>query len=169
MKRLILTGSVSVLLLTLQLVTMTSAYLKDWDANNLFNHYMQWPVKTSYQSAVSRESCIPSILTAWENWNCGRGGAAFPWDTERCGRALLFLLCCLPSLLPKGKADELCPCPVPPCCPRPLPTCLAAKADSSVVEHLSWQWEKSCPSFLLHIYWVWVCLPPQLETLVYIV
>lgn len=78
MKRLILTGSVSVLLLTLQLVTMTSAYLKDWDANNLFNHYMQWPVKTSYQSAVSRESCIPSILTAWENWNCGRGEQPFP-------------------------------------------------------------------------------------------
>lgn len=130
-------------------------------------------MKTSYYSAVSSENCIPSMLTAaslgeLELWK-GGAVAAFPWDSEQCGRAMLFLLCCLPCLLPKGKADELCPCPVPPCCPRPLPARLAGKANSSVMEHLSWQWEESCPSFLLHICWVRVCLPPQLETLVYIV
>lgn len=46
----------------------------------------------------------------------GGSSGSLSWDTEPCSGAVLFLpflLCCLPSLLPKGKADELCPCPVP--------------------------------------------------------
>lgn len=161
------------LLLTLKSVTMTSAYLKDW---MLTMHFItmcsdQWEPVTDQQLAMKAASHPSLELGELELWK-GGAVAAFPCDTERCSGAvlfLLFLLCCLPSLLPKGKAEELCPCPVPLCCPRPLPARLAAKADRSVVEHLSWQWEKSCPSFLLHICWVRVCLPPQLETLVYIV
>lgn len=39
---------VAVLLLTLKLVAMTSAFLKGWDAHNAFHHHMQSPVKSSY-------------------------------------------------------------------------------------------------------------------------
>lgn len=112
-----LTGSVAVLLLTLKLLLMTSAYLKDWDANNAFNHRLQWPVRTSYWSAISSESCIPSTLTDGRTGVVEGGSGrslSLGHRAVQQGRALLlFLLCCLPSLLPKGKADELCPCPCP--------------------------------------------------------
>lgn len=167
----VLIGSVAVLLLTLKLVTMTSAYLKDWDAR--FNHHVQWPVRTSSWSAVSSRSCIPSILTAGRTGMVeggSSGSLSLGHRVVQRGHALPALPALLSSLSAsqgEGRWDVPLPCPTP--CPRPLPAHLAAKANSSVVDHLSWQWEKSCPSFLLHICWVRVCLPPQLKTLVYIV
>lgn len=126
---LVLTGSVAVLLLTLKLVTMTSAYLKDWDAR--FNHHMQWPVRSSSWSAVSSRSCIPSILTAGRTGMVEGGSSGSPFLGHRAvqrGRALPALPALLSSLsASKGEGRGAVPLPCHTHCPRPLPTCLAAQ------------------------------------------
>lgn len=94
----------------------------------------QWKAVPDQQLAVKAAS-HPSLGCQLQNWNCGRkGGAvtAFPWDSEWCSRAVLFLpflLCCLPSVLPKGKQMSCVPaCPsVVPGCPR-----LAAKVTAQL-------------------------------------
>lgn len=110
---LVLIGSVAVLLLTLKLVTVTSAYLKDWDAR--FNHHMQWPVRTSSWSAVSSRSCIPSILTAGRTGMVeggSSGSLSLGHRAVQRGRALPALPALLSSLsASKGEGRWAVPLP----------------------------------------------------------
>lgn len=163
----------AVLLLTLKLVTMTSAYLKDWDANNAFNCHMQWLVRTSYWSAISSASCIPSILTAGRT-GIVEGGSSLSLSlghgAVQRGRALPALPALLSSLsASKGEGGWAVPLPCPP-----VLSLASARTFGSKGRQLSCGTPllavgEELPFLSLTYLLGWVCLPPQLETLVYIV